>query len=699
MRTPGTASLHYRFDFFAMRSRFLIGLVFCALAGLGVFAALRDGSRANNGWGIDACLSCHLPSAKVPGYVSLLRSSKILWVRERGTGSVDGPERRVWRAEARAGFRVVAFAGLPHPVPVEQEGNQLPEDLLAVYRESARLGAETRGLVSAWEMVGEPDTSYCRDLPDRVAAFQKAVYLGLKDGAAEGGVVRSWFLVPGSLFAGSSRGWLGDPASPNATKNKERRTKNQQPTTNNTPLVLSGAFGYPPGPWADLAGANGLYDYTDAINVHHYGFARDFGDVVEAHRVMAGHWRKGPPLPVWVTEAGLNNIPYKDWENAAARRAQSDYLLSCARQAIAANVSVFMPFILTHRGDPFSMTRDAARPYPAWTDYEAFTRAHRLEMQPSPANAPSRVVLQWLPDNQTCTPSKVARAYWFDSLDPGEWMSIEGELRVYNFGAGAASVRLDMEATSPRLRVTCATWPTGRDLEIPPLGCVKLPLEISLEGAGYLRAVVRCTARVAGEDKPSRVEFWLETPPDESLGREARPLDLIAPEKDDDFAYISEAPFEATGRNAQWLGINGARPVEARTADGEATFDVTDRNVDPLSPPMAIARLPEGLPATRNGFLRVQARGADGSATAVRVDVIDQDGQRFSIVENLGRTPGAGARDTVWLAYANFHPWVFGRCRPGAKFDPARAREIQLRFCDAVRGKQFRVRLDAVEFR
>ncbi len=560
---------------------------------------------------------------------------------------------RVWRAEARAGFRVVAFAGLPHPVPVEQEGNQLPEDLLAVYRESARLGAETRGLVSAWEMVGEPDTSYCRDLPDRVAAFQKAVYLGLKDGAAARG---------GALVNGH---WsLGD-GSPAASKTLDLGPSNFGPWTLASPLVLSGAFGYPPGPWADLAGANGLYDYTDAINVHHYGFARDFGDVVEAHRVMVGHWRKGPPLPVWVTEAGLNNIPYKDWENAAARRAQSDYLLSCARQAISAKVSVFMPFILTHRGDPFSMTRDAARPYPAWTDYAEFTRAHRLEMQPSPANAPSRVVLQWLPDNQTCTPSKVARAYWFDSFDPGEWAPIEGELCVYNFDARAARVRLDMEATSPRLRVDVRRpvgqwgnavpriresenramgeaagdgvppkWNGGTRspvsgflekaseetsghrgrhpstnegegqgapfsaefaLEIPPLGCVKLPLEIPLEGAGYLRAAVRCTARVAGEDKPSRVEFWLETPPDESLGREARPLDLIAPEKDDDFAYISEAPFEATGRNAQWLGINGARPVEARTAEGFATFDVTDRNVDPLSPPMAISRLPEGV--------------------------------------------------------------------------------------------------------
>jgi hypothetical protein len=232
-------------------------------------------------------------------------------------------------------------------------------------------------------------------------------------------------------------------------------------------------------------------------------------------------------------------------------------------------------------------------------------------------------------------------------------------------------------------------------LKIPAFGCVKLPLTLTLEGAGYLRAALRGMARLAnGESSP--IEFFVGTPPSDDLPHETRPLVLAAPEGDD-FAYISEAPFEATGRNAQWLGINGARP-RAPQSDGFAIFDVTDRNADPLSPPMAIARLPQGLPAARNGYLRVQARDANGRPAAVRVDVIDRDGERFTIVENLGRTPGAPTGDTVWLGYADLHPWVFGRCRPGARFDPARAREIQLRFCEAGAGKEFQVRLDAVEF-
>jgi hypothetical protein len=690
-----------------MRARLLIVLVFCVLAGLGIFGAWRDAGRASSGWGIDACLTCHLPETAAPAYLRLLRGSDVRWLRERGSGQIDGPERRVWRAEQRAGFRVVAFAGLAHPVPVEQDGNQLPEDLLAVHRESANLGRETRGMVNAWEMVGEPDTFYCQDLPDRVAAYQKAVYLGLKDGSAEGAsmVNGQWSLaaehsprVGGGAFPLNSQLPPSPHGLPAAVSTVALAPRPAASGSLNLPLVLSGAFGFPPGPWAELAGANGLYDYTDAINVHHYGFARDFADVVASHRAMAARWRKGPSLPVWVTEAGLNNIPYKDWENAAARRAQADYLLSCARQALAAKVAVFMPFILTHRGDPFSMTQDGARPYPSWTEYAAFTRTHRLPYEAPPVRPePPRVVLQWLPDNLSCTPSKVARAYWFDSLEPGKWVPIEGELRVYNFSNAPVRARLELARTSPRVRVTCPEWPADRDLEIPALGCVKLPLTLTLEGAGYLRAALRGSARLV-DGTTSPVEFFVGTPPSDDLPHETLPIALAAPETDHDFAYISEAPFEATGRNAQWLGINGARPGETQTADGFATFDVTDRNADPLSPPMAIARLPRGLPAARDGYLRVQARDANGRPAAVRVDVIDRDGERFSIVENLGRTPGAPTGDIVWLGYADFHPWVFGRCRPDAKFDPARAREIQLRFCDAGTGKEFQIRLDAVEF-
>ena len=82
-----------------------------------------------------------------------------------------------------AGFSIVAFAGTPASVQSARPGNQLPEDLMAVFACGFKQGYELVGLVSVWEMTGEPDVGYCRDLPDRLAAYNKAMYLGLHAGA------------------------------------------------------------------------------------------------------------------------------------------------------------------------------------------------------------------------------------------------------------------------------------------------------------------------------------------------------------------------------------------------------------------------------------------------------------------------------------------------------------------------------------
>ena len=139
------------------------------------------------GWGIDACLSVHVDPVSLPEWVALLRQSNVRWLRERGVWIGDRLDTGIrGRMEAlhAAGFNIVAFAGTSSSVTAQREGNQLPEDLLAVYASGFRQGREYAGLVSAWEMTGEPDVGYCRDLPDRLAAYNKAMYLGLKSGAA-----------------------------------------------------------------------------------------------------------------------------------------------------------------------------------------------------------------------------------------------------------------------------------------------------------------------------------------------------------------------------------------------------------------------------------------------------------------------------------------------------------------------------------
>lgn len=158
-----------------------------------------NGPRAKlGGWGIDAVLTRHVSDLSRIGYKRLLANSGVGILRERGVGTIAGtPEmpgkwsdnvRDQFRDLKRCGYTVVAFTSQPFKTSPSQPGNQLPDDLLEVYKQARFLGREFTGLVDAWEMVGEPDIGYCTDLPDRVAAYQKALYLGIKAGSEELGV-------------------------------------------------------------------------------------------------------------------------------------------------------------------------------------------------------------------------------------------------------------------------------------------------------------------------------------------------------------------------------------------------------------------------------------------------------------------------------------------------------------------------------
>ena len=40
----------------------------------------------STGWGVDACLSIHVPRTAVGGYVELLDAARVRWLRERDAG-------------------------------------------------------------------------------------------------------------------------------------------------------------------------------------------------------------------------------------------------------------------------------------------------------------------------------------------------------------------------------------------------------------------------------------------------------------------------------------------------------------------------------------------------------------------------------------------------------------------------------------
>ena len=63
----------------------------------------------------------------------------------------------------------------------------------------------------------------------------------------------------------------------------------------------------------------------------------------------------------------------------------------------------------------------------------------------------------------------------------------------------------------------------------------------------------------------------------------------------------------------------------------------------------------------------------------VRLDLIDDQQQRFTIWENFG-VDYYGARNDVWLNLKDFHIYFWGPCSKNSRFDPASVRELQLRF-------------------
>jgi len=252
----------------------------------------------------------------------------------------------------------------------------------------------------------------------------------------------------------------------------------------------------------------------------------------------------------------------------------------------------------------------------------------------------------------------------------------------------------------PRLSLAWGGGQPDEVVTLAPLSRRVLPVKIGLTGNAYLRAELQFRAETLdAKDRglaTSPLAFAVETMPTDELPH--RELRLAPGPPPETFPYVGgTAPFVTTSRSASCRGLNGVTVVEDDGA-GSLTFDVKESNEDALTPPQAIFSLPDGLPPATAGFLRLRATDGRGRPAYLRVDLVDVDGQRFSIVEGLGRNPLVDSGDTVLLGYNDFHRWVFGNCRPGVGFDPRRIRGLQLRFCEAGAGTRFHVNLDVLDF-
>lgn len=693
------------------------------IAGLALSCGFLRGSECIGNWGVDAGVSWAVPPEAVPEWLRLLKGSGVRILRERGSwgskGEISSQMLERYTQIKKAGFDIVGFAGTPDTVAPAYKGNQLPEDLRAVYASGFKQGFAFAGLVSAWEMSGEPDVGYCKDLPDRLAAYNKAMYLGLHAGA-----IRAKSLELGAMSS---------------------------ELTAESPVVLMGALALHPGPWWERAVANELLNYTDAYNFHFYGYAADLTSVIEAHRsalhelgagsselgarsgelgarswdLGAGSWlarkrggairsqqseissqlkanssklQAGPrTLPLWITECGVNANAPGDFFNEQRRAYQAQFTVETARQALeASDVAVFMPFILVHKGDPHAMVvADNVSPLPAWEAYAKFTQDNpwpKRKLFEAAGKRANPVVVQWLPAAGTLS-HKVAGCY---RVRDGE--ALTGELRVYNFSDQAVSGRWEdaarswklgagsLELGAKSLELEARSLELGALITIPAGGCVAVPVRYRPKGGkGYFREWQ--TLRFLEETgRGSQVFFGVERVPVEG--------DFVG-------APVALRRLEGGGRlqapavnvegiaQGPWRVFNGLEVGEledgslALTAHSSPLagqrwrFSIGAVKGDPLAPTYAVAAV-EGVP---NGtqFLRVKLDRPMSNDAFLRLDLVDTDGQRFTIWENLGNVYGETSSE-VWLGLADFHPYFWSKAVPGERrLRPEKVREVHLR--------------------
>ena len=119
------------------------------------------------------------------------------WLRLRGV--VDGHRVKAGDARTvegdRAGLLALRARGVKTVVMLRWDpkswtggpraggGHRMPLDLREAFERGRWLGATYGDLVAAWEIDNEPDIDFGPDNPETYAAFLKAVYLGLHEGA------------------------------------------------------------------------------------------------------------------------------------------------------------------------------------------------------------------------------------------------------------------------------------------------------------------------------------------------------------------------------------------------------------------------------------------------------------------------------------------------------------------------------------
>jgi hypothetical protein len=621
-----------------------------ALLGLIVLAA-GPPAPAPSGWGLNSRM-VRLAPGPAAAELRRLQAGRLVYLREDvSPDAADWPRQRAnLEKMQRTGYRVVGL--IPYGIgrAPDDPRDVLVEDLRAVYAAAFSWERTAGGLVPVWENYNEPDTKFCRDLPDRSTAYIKAVYLGLK-----------------------------------------AASKGQKP-------VLLPAMSGPPGPWLERAVANGLLNYGDAMNFHYYGHPDDFSAFIRLSRgfmrgvATSGRQRR---LPFWITETGLEATRPGDPDG---REMQADYFRETARVAADSEIAAFMPYAFRDDDAGFALMRPDGTPYPAWPAYVQETRARSLAPDadhPQPPSEACPVILQWLPDAGACLPDKVSGTYQFAPSEADRDETITGTVWLYNFSDSAVQGRLSVDglaAIGLRMSARCV----GHEFSIPAQGRVKCRVIFSTALRGFVRESVRFRWTDAASGQVSPLVFGLQTMP-RDRDFIAAPFAVSRPERTASgyhFPWIDEpASYHLTTASGPWIGIDGLDVRERNPSAPEGVFALNRSFARSAGPAMAVARV-NGLPDSE--FLRITADRVLGVHFKIGVDLVDGRGRRFTISENTGVNYFQPSRQ-VWLNWNDFHLEAAGRLggRVGP-LRPATVRQIELRFYADRVDAPLRVKLEAM---
>ncbi|MCE0483907.1 MAG: hypothetical protein LV479_06685 [Methylacidiphilales bacterium] len=568
------------------------------------------------------------------------------------------PDSETWEQQrndllglARAGKQVVGTVPYHLNQNPQQPGDALNEDLRDVFSAAKNWEKKAGPAVAIWENLNEPDLGFCHDLPDRSTAYMKAIYLGLKEASGE--------------------------AKP----------------------VLLPAMGLPPGTWQERADRNGLLSYGDAFDFHYYSYARDFSDAIHLTQdfLAKNSTGKNPaPLPLWVTEINLDSIPRDDVDSVSERQEQAEFLQATARTAAEEKLAGFMPYAFRDAALPqYSLTKQDAGAYPGWTAYAAATRACSLSSTPKWINnysKASHVILQWLPDAGCCDAYKPGGTYRFHDAPghPGR-QPVTGELRVYSFSQspvqgflrvhGPKYIQWTIDDKTPPGKGV-GDWTELDHLDLHNMEMKSYRMSFTTTASGYARDGFEATFvdQNSPEKSGSNLYFSLESEP-QSRDFIPQPVKIFPPQWNGEryqFQGVDEPNLPVVcSISGPWVGINGLEIGKMeKTTDPTWIFGLHHPSFRPTEPPMAITTV-RGLP--ENSFFHLTSNAVFGHDFSVRVDLVDDLGQRFSISENCGMSYTKPGRE-VWLNLRDFHRTFWGRFVTGHEFDPAAVREIQLRF-------------------